>query len=368
MKIKLDLLMEQIKVPAWSLEPVPSLRQERIMEMTKKKIHENRKKTCCGRFGRIGITAAVVAVMLCATGFAAYELGWFGFDRIFGEEISLVEDYVVVVDPEAENADPDVVAQEATYTEEEMSMIEQGIWDVPLQAELSDTGVVATTDNYRYTLEEMVASEDTFMAILKVEALNEEAKPRMEIEIFKGADEFFAVYAINNSGKNGDEKELANGGLDCKILEIKDGVGYYLIYNNGGQFAAGDSMLFFDMFEGNLFEVTIPKIMETNVYVEVDAQGFDSISITPISMEFGGFDGSYFEYVTVTLKNGTVFEHTYDENGFVPEDYGTYGFLSVSGSLSPEDGYGVRSMLFSKLIDPEQVEKVSVNGIDYFMK
>ena len=28
----------------------------------------------------------------------------------------------------------------------------------------------------------------------------------------------------------------------------------------------------------------------------------------------------------------------------------------------------VHSMLFSKLIDPEQVEKVSVNGIDYFMK
>ena len=108
MKIKVDQLMEQIKVPAWSLEPVPSQRQERIIEMTKKKINKNKKESRFSQIGRMGITAAVVAIMLCATGFAAYELGWFGFDRIFGEEISLVEDYVVVVDPEAENADPDV--------------------------------------------------------------------------------------------------------------------------------------------------------------------------------------------------------------------------------------------------------------------
>lgn len=362
--------MEQIKIPDLSLEPVPSLRQERIVEMTKKKINENRKKNCLGHFGRIGITAAVVTVMLCATGFAAYEFGWCGFDEIFGEEISLVEDYVVVVDPEAENADPNVIAQEPTYTEEEQSMIEQGIWDVPQQAELSDTGVVATTDNYRYTLEEMVASEDTFMAILKVEALNDAAKPRMEQEMFKGVDDFFSVFAINNSAKTGKERELANGGLGCKILEVKDGVGYYLIYNNGGQFAVGDRILFEDLYDNiDLFEVSIVKMMDTNVFVEVEADGFDSISITPISMEFGGYNGLVvYETVVVTLKDGTTFEQKHDENGFVPENYGTYGFLSVSGLLNPEDWYGVRTLLFSKLIDPEQVEKVSVNGIDYYME
>ena len=48
-----------------------------------------------------------------------------------------------------------------SYTEEEQAMIAEGTMQVPDQAELSDTGVSASTEDFTYTLESMLVSEDS---------------------------------------------------------------------------------------------------------------------------------------------------------------------------------------------------------------
>ena len=368
MKIRIDMLLEQVKLPKVSCDPISPQRQERIKELTMKKIKDQNRRPRTGKLLRVGCAAAAAVVILSATGFAAYELGWLGFDEIFGEEKTLVEDYVMVVDPQVEAADSDVVARERTYTDEERSFLEQGTMRMDKAAELGESGIVATTENYCFTLEEMLACEDVFMAVIKVEALNEEAKPRMQQTYEKGADEFFHILTINISGESGEEREIINGGMGCDIIEINDGVGYYLVYNNGGQFAVGDFIRFEEMFEGILFEVSISKLMDTKVSKEVSAKEFDAISISPLSLELGGYTAAMIETLEVTLKDGTVIAQQIDENGFVFKPFGEYGFLTVSSGVDPESGYGVRTMLFSRLIDLEQVKTVTVNGIPYSME
>lgn len=341
---------------------------EDLVLMAKEDLGMNTCKKYRGaRWLRIGICVAVIAALFAVTAIAAYENNWFGFHDVFGAESNLIEDYVVVVDPETENADTDIVAKERTYTQQEQSLIEAGMMTVPEQAELSDVGVQATTENYCYTLEEMVVSEDTFMAILKVEALNEESKPRMDKEWTKGVDEFFAVFALNITGENGRERELKNGGLACDVLQVNDGVGYYLICNSGGQFATGDRIRFEEQWEGvSLFEVSITKLLDTAITMEVEANGFTSISVTPLSLALNGYSGKVaFQEAAVTLKDGTVIELAAMNNEFSCTDYGTYGALHTSGSIDPRTGYGIYIWAFSRLIDPEQVEKVTINGIDY---
>ena len=328
---------------------------------------KTRKKNSVIKCLRVGVCAAIISALFAVTAIAAYEYNWFGFRDVFGDDSSLIEDHVVVLDPEAENADTDIVAEEYTYTQQEQSLIEAGLVTAQEQAELSDTGVQATTENYRYTLEEMVVSEDTLMAILKVEALNDESKSRMEKEWTWGVNEFFAVFALNNSVQDGDEKGLKNGGLACDILQVNDGVGYYLISNSGGQFAEGDRISFEEQWEGvHLFEIPITKLLETAITMEVEANGFTSISVTPLALKLNGYNGKVvFEQVEITLKDGTVVELASISNDHTYADYGTYGTLHSGGSIDPETGYGVSSWTFSRLIDPEQVEKITINGTEF---
>lgn len=55
------------------------------------------------------------------------------------------------------------------------------------------------------------------------------------------------------------------------------------------------------------------------------------------------------------------------ENDFDYAEYGTYGALCYSGTIDPETGYGIATWRFSRLIDPKQVIKVTINGTDYNM-
>lgn len=66
-----------------------------------------------------------------------------------------------------------------TYTEEEQAMIAEGTMQVPDTAALSDTGISATTENFVFTLESMLASKDSVLAILRVDARNDEAAAQL---------------------------------------------------------------------------------------------------------------------------------------------------------------------------------------------
>lgn len=322
------------------------------------------KKSKSIRYLRVGVIVAAMLAVLTATAFAAYEMNWFGFRQLFGDNAEVIQDYVVTADPDN---NPGITAQERSYTQREQSLMESGLVSAPEQAERSETGVQATTDDYIYTLEEMTVNEDTFLAILKAEARTDEAKSRMEQTMDKEVEPFFGVFALNNSVEDR-ASEVKNGGLGCDLLQLEDGVGYYLIRNSGGQFAVGDPILFTDMWSNvDLFQVTIEELMDIQVEIATAGEHFDTISITPISMELGNYDGEMeIKTCSMTLTDGTVITLPGIDNGFAYSAYGTYGALSVAGSISPETGYGVFTWTFSQVIEPEMVEKVTINGIDYF--
>lgn len=319
------------------------------------------------RWLRISLCAAAIVVLFVVSGFAAYEYNWFGFRDVFGLESNLIEDHVQVLNPEAENVNTDIVAEEHVYTNMEQYLIEEEGAIPPEQAEITGTGVQAITEDYLYTLEELIVSEDSLFAILKVEAQNEGAIPRMEMQMEKGADEFFAVYATNQSGETNRDFELKNGGINCGLMQLKDGVGYYLISNTGGEFAVGDRILFKDSWEAfNLFEITLTQVMDATVSIDVENKDFSNISLTPLTLTLNDYSGRLnFLQFEITLRDGTVIALPSRENEYACTEYGSYGALSYASSVNPDTGYGIYTCSFSRLIDPEQVLKVTINGTDY---
>lgn len=111
---------------------------------------------------RVALTAASAAVILCGSAFAAYELDWFGLQQIFGADAAPAESYTVHYDSSVETQ-----VTQPSYTEEEQAMIAEGTMQVPDQAELSDTGVSASTEDFTYTLESMLVSEDSLWAVVR---------------------------------------------------------------------------------------------------------------------------------------------------------------------------------------------------------
>lgn len=397
MKLSMDDLMRYAPSRDIPVEPLSSDETERIRVMTMKKIQKP------GKTGRkplrVALTAASAAVILCGSAFAAYELDWFGLQQIFGADAAPAESYTVHYDSSVETQ-----VTQPSYTEEEQTMIAEGTMQVPDQAELSDTGVSASTEDFTYTLESMLVSENSLWAVVRADANSEEAgqaltqlKEDSELEqaILERATETtdgnayvsteaqaeiddFRLLALNNSGE-GHEKELKNGGMAMTVLQTDGSTGYFLLTNSGGQFAVGDRILFQEMVHNvDLFEVPVTELMEDKVTISLDADVYEgkgyvmeNLTITSLSLSI---DGHYsassdqtFPEVTVTLTDGTSFDLAGLQNNFLYTDYGSYGSLScagTTGSLS-DDPFIRDTWMFSKAVDLSQIDHITVDGRDY---
>lgn len=397
MKLSMDDLMRYAPSRDIPVEPLSSDETERIRVMTMKKIQKP------GKTGRkplrVALTAASAAVILCGSAFAAYELDWFGLQQIFGADAAPAESYTVHYDSSVETQ-----VTQPSYTEEEQAMIVEGTMQVPDQAELSDTGVSASTEDFTYTLESMLVSEDSLWAVVRADANSEEAgqaltqlKEDNELEqaILERATETtdgnayvsteaqaeiddFRLLALNNSGE-GHEKELKNGGMNMTVLQTDGSTGYFLLTNSGGQFAVGDRILFQEMVHNvDLFEVPVTELMEDKVTISLDADVYEgkgyvmeNLTITSLSLSI---DGHYsassdqtFPEVTVTLTDGTSFDLAGLQNNFLYTDYGSYDSLScagTTGSLS-DDPFIRDTWMFSKAVDLSQIDHITVDGRDY---
>ena len=86
--------------------PLSPKRQERILEMTMKKINENRPEAPIRSRRPLRLIAATagIAALLCATAFAAVELKLFDFSNLFGERAALIEEAVTTYTPAPEGA------------------------------------------------------------------------------------------------------------------------------------------------------------------------------------------------------------------------------------------------------------------------
>lgn len=328
------------------------------------------KKTGRVRRGIIAAAAVAAVMVMSVTAYAAYENGWFGFDRVFGEKAELVAENVVTYDPAAEEFGAVEVTQ-PSYTAEEQAMIDEGTMTVPEQAALSGEGVTASTGDYTFTLEELLASEDTLFAIVRMEAQNETARSDLAQSYEAGTFDGPFLTALNWSGE-GHEREAKNGGLSFDALTMEEDSVYFLLRNSGGQFAVGDQILFQYRVESDcvdLFKVPLEKQMEeavitldTSAYTGMDYQ-WDSIAITPISLTAHGTvlvspDRSDPE-ITIYYKDGSNVSLPTWRNEFQPNDYAVFG----GGS---SDGFWIRqAWYFKQAIDLSEIDHITVDGVDY---
>lgn len=360
------------------LPPMQDGEGARILSKTMGKIKETKRKPA--RPVRTVLIAAAVAALLCGSAFAAHSFGW--FDRLFGEKAALVKDHVTSYD---ETTTTDIT--QPTYTEEEQAMIAEGTMQVPDTADLADTGVSAETDDFTFTLESMLVSRNSFYAIMRIDAKNDDAAAELAaIPETDGYQKELArmlwVGAYNNTNFGGfgaDHRlEWKNGGMSMEIMQVEGSTAYALLTNIGGEFEPGDRILF-DMSHHDqnvdLFEIPLPEQLEQELVIELDGESgpddrfcWQTATISPISFQLDGIYGSgetSNEAVSITLKDGTSFALSSTENGYEDSPYGTYGSWGSSYAGSWESNEVKNTWLFSQIIDLDELASVTVCGVTY---
>lgn len=360
------------------LPPMQDGEGARILNKTMGKIKETKRKPA--RPVRTVLIAAAIAALLCGSAFAAHSFGW--FDRLFGEKAALVKDHVTSYDEKTSTE-----LTQPAYTEEEQAMIAEGTMQVPDIAALSDTGVSAATENFVFTLESMLASKDSVLAILRVDARNDEAAAQLaalpEADGYQQElERMLRVGVRNNTGFGTDHRlEWKNGGVKMEIIQVDGSTAYAVVTNVGGEFEPGDRLLFRASYHdqsADLFELPVPEQLEQELVIELDESEYEdqydcwqTATITPISFRLEGRYGRNCsslkpnDAVSITLKDGTSFDLASVENGYAYSDYGTYGSMSSSGIGMPEDDRTKKTWLFSQLIALDELASITVCGVTY---
>lgn len=354
------------------LPPMQDGEGARILSKTMEKIKETKRKPA--RPVRTVLIAAAIAALLCGSAFAAHSFGW--FDRLFGEKAALVKDHVTSYDEKTSTE-----LTQPAYTEEEQAMIAEGTMQVPDTADLADTGVSAATENFVFTLESMLASKDSVLAILRVDARNDEAAAQLaalpEADGYQQElERMLRVGVRNNTGFGTDHRlEWKNGGVKMEIIQVDGSTAYAVVTNVGGEFEPGDRLLFRASYHdqsADLFELPVPEQLEQELVIELDGDpSWKTATITPISFRLEGRYGRNWSVpetnsaVSITLKDGTSFELASKENGYSYSDYGTYGSMSSSGTGMPEEDRTKKTWLFSQLIDLDELASITVCGVTY---
>ena len=378
MKTTWDELMRYAPEQEIPLRPMQDEEGARILNKTMGKIRETKQKPA--RPVRTVLIAAAVAALLCGSAFAAHSFGW--FDRLFGEKAALVEGHVTSYD---ENTATDLT--QPAYTEEEQAMIAEGTMQVPDIAALSDTGVSATTENFVFTLQSMLVSKDSVLAVMRVDARTDKAAATLAAlpEASDNAKEMarmLQVHVRNNIDFRGDHSlEWKLGGMGMHIIQVEGRTAYMVLTNNGGEIEPGDQLLFQAWYQDktvDLFEIPVPDQLEQELVIELDESAYEdqydcwqTATITPISFRLEGRYGRNCsslkpnDAVSITLKDGTSFDLASVENGYADSDYGTYGSMSSSGIGMPEEDRTKKTWLFSQLIDLDELASITVCGVTY---
>ena len=355
-------------LPAETLSPEA---EARITAMTMKQIAPKRRKPL-----RYIAAAAAVIAALGITTFAAAERGWFGFDRFFGGSTEAVAEHVrnygeteeAVTGRQAEAA----VAPYVRTPEQERGIAE-GYLFMPDSARVDPATATAETDNYTYTLESMLASPDTLLAVVRVEAKSDEAAEYLDVteeEAYENNTGFFMLTVDKVVTYEPTHNfEYQNGGMKWEVLSRDGSTVTYLLSNTGGRFEVGDTIRFHSN-EPNksfyVFETPLTDVLGDRIDIDLGNTG--ALKLSPVSMQLRMNDKDQAEPdVTVRLRDGAEFTATNYDNGYTYAPYGTYGTMSRSyaGSMDPDDPWGEITWAFSRIVDLEEIEAVTVGGEEY---
>ena len=360
------------------LRPMQDEEGARILSKTMGKIKETKRKPA--RPVRTVLIAAAIAALLCGSAFAAHSFGW--FDRLFGEKAALVKDHVTSYDEKTSTE-----LTQPAYTEEEQAMIAEGTMQVPDTADLADTGVSATTENFVFTLQSMLVSKDSVLAVMRIDARTDKAAATLAAlpeasDNEKEMARMLQVHVRNNIDFRGDHSlEWKLGGMGMHIIQVEGRTAYMVLTNNGGEIEPGDQLLFQAWYQDktvDLFEIPVPDQLEQELVIELDESAYEdqydcwqTATITPISFRLEGRYGRNCsslkpnDAVSITLKDGTSFDLASVENGYADSDYGTYGSMSSSGIGMPEEDRTKKTWLFSQLIALDELASITVCGVTY---
>lgn len=361
--------------------PLPPMQDgecTRILSKTMGKIKETKRKPA--RPVRTVLIAAAIAALLCGSAFAAHSFGW--FDRLFGEKAALVKDHVTSYDEKTSTE-----LTQPAYTEDEQAMIAEGTMQVPDTADLADTGVSATTENFVFTLQSMLVSKDSVLAVMRVDARTDKAAATLAAlpeasDNEKEMARMLQVHVRNDIDFRGDHSlEWKLGGMGMHIIQVEGHTAYMVLTNNGGEIEPGDRLLFQAWYQDktvDLFELAVPDQLEQELVIELDESAYEdqydcwqTATITPISFRLDGRYGRNCsslkpnDAVSITLKDGTSFDLASVENGYAYSDYGTYGSMSHSGTGAYESDHCKETWLFSQLIDLDELASITVCGVTY---
>lgn len=361
--------------------PLPPLQDgegARILSKTMGKIRETKRKPA--RPVRTVLIAAAIAALLCGSAFAAHSFGW--FDRLFGEKAALVKDHVTSYDEKTSTE-----LTQPAYTEEEQAMIAEGTMQVPDTADLADTGVSATTENFVFTLQSLLVSKDSVLAVMRVDARTDKAAATLAAlpeasDNEKEMARMLQVHVRNNIDFRGDHSlEWKLGGMGMHIIQVEGRTAYMVLTNNGGEIEPGDQLLFQAWYLDktvDLFELPVPDQLVQELVIKLDESEYEdqydcwqTATITPISFRLEGRYGRNCsslkpnDAVSVTLKDGTSFDLASAENGYEDSPYGTYGSWGSSYAGSWESNEVKNTWLFSQIIDLDELASVTVCGVTY---
>ena len=378
MKTTWDELMRYAPEQEIPLPPMQDGEGARILSKTMGKIKETKRKPA--RPVRTVLIAAAIAALLCGSAFAAHSFGW--FDQLFGEKAALVKDHVTSYDEKTSTE-----LTQPAYTEDEQAMIAEGTMQVPDTADLADTGVSATTENFVFTLQSMLVSKDSVLAVMRVDARTDKAAATLAAlpeasDNEKEMARMLQVHVRNNIDFRGDHSlEWKLGGMGMHIIQVEGRTAYMVLTNNGGEIEPGDQLLFQAWYQDktvDLFEIPVPDQLEQELVIELDESAYEdqydcwqTATITPISFRLEGRYGRNCsslkpnDAVSITLKDGTSFDLASADNGYADSDYGTYGSMNSSGIGMPEEDRTKNTWLFSQLIDLDELASITVCGVTY---
>lgn len=248
---------------------------------------------------------------------------------------------------------------------------------------------VADTQDYRFSLESMVADSNIIYAIVDMEPLTDYGRAHMNL-----TGQELTIVCTNRTAK-------ASGPAGSVLIESGEDMSRYLVYSlNDSAEQQADDLVSFEILnileDGDtaahsyaLFNATLENVNHASATAQrvsdlADGQiEHTGVTITPMSLRMQAeYHGDTTEdgraaadmaledpEVTLTFKNGD--SYTIMDEDWYPDpnntDFGEYGVVMGSGhgDGTETDGTAYKTYLFSQVVSLEELDTITIDGVVY---
>lgn len=207
MRVTIDDLLKDIPTPELPVPPVSPRRQERIQQMTMKKI-KSQQSSQRRHPVKLAVIAGAAAVLLCGSAFAAYEWNLFDFHSLFGSNASVLEDHITTFQPQEQTP----ASAQGGFTDAVRSTVDDYHVTLVSAPEVSDTLIAATFDVSKTD----ATAPDFSESGLKLETKGYESH---SYALWDGENARITVYAQTDSAPDSLTFCLSDGETTAIVLE-----------------------------------------------------------------------------------------------------------------------------------------------------